>query len=393
MSPLSSSRLARIARFAFAASAALAAAAVVTSGAATAVAQGSLSVQGFGYPGGQLSTRALATGGSLADFDPQSPINPAALSLGQRSAVYVQYDPEFRSQTIAGSSISNTTARFPLFTASGRYNNLTFGLAISNYLDRSWTNVYTDTQVVNGEKIASKLTTGSTGGISDIRFAASYSFGTRFHVGAGVHFYPGENRVLVGRDFDSTLKAGGFSQATTLTYSGTAFSVGFVATPVLHVNIGGSARIGQAMHVRLGDSTMLGSGKVPTRFGASLAFDGITGSLFSVRWSNEKWSDLKGLGSSTLPLHDATELAAGVEVAGPKISGVPMGVRFGWRQRDLPFSAGPTVVKEQGYTGGLGIPLGNGRAALDLGVQFARRTQGAISEKGTIVSVGFSIRP
>jgi hypothetical protein len=70
-----------------------------------------------------------------------------------------------------------------------------------------------------------------------------------------------------------------------------------------------------------------------------------------------------------------------------------MGVRLGWRQRDLPFSAGPTVVKEQGYTGGLGIPLGNGRAAIDLGVQLANRTQGALSEKGTIVSIGFSIRP
>ena len=220
MSPLSSSR---IARFAFAVFAVFAALAAVASGASTAAAQGSLLVQGFGYPGGQLSTRALATGGSLADFDPQSPINPAALALGQRSAVYVQYDPEFRSQNIAGSSISNMTARFPLFAASGRYNDLTFGLAISNFLDRSWTNVYADTQVVSGEKIASKLTTGSTGGISDIRFAASYSFGTRFHLGAGLHFYPGENRVLVGRDFDSTLKAGSFSEATTLTYSGTAF--------------------------------------------------------------------------------------------------------------------------------------------------------------------------
>ena len=387
MSPLSPSR---IARFAFAV---LVAVVLSVAAAQLASAQGSLSVQGFGYPGGQLSTRALATGGSLADFDPQSPINPAALSLGQRSAVYVQYDPEFRSQANGGKNISNTTARFPVFAASGRYNDLSFGLAISNFLDRTWTNIYTDTQVVSGQRIASKLTTGSTGGISDIRFAASYSFGTRFHVGAGVHFYPGENRILIGRDFDSTLNAGSFSQSTTLTYSGTAFSVGFVATPVLHLNIGGSARLGRAMDVRLGDSTTLGSGKVPSRFGASLAYDGIAGSVFSVRWSNEKWSDLKGLGSSTLPLHDATELAGGVEIAGPKIDGVPIGVRLGWRQRDLPFSAGPTVVKEQGYTGGLGIPLGSGRAALDLGLQFATRTQGALSEKGTIVSVGFSIRP
>ena len=50
-------------------------------------AQGALSVQGFGYPGGELSTRALATGGSLADFDANSPINPAALLVGTRSTI------------------------------------------------------------------------------------------------------------------------------------------------------------------------------------------------------------------------------------------------------------------------------------------------------------------
>ncbi len=387
MSPLS---FLRIGRSAFALTAAVVLMAGATSAAA---AQGSLSVQGFGYPGGQLSTRALSTGGSLVDFDPQSPLNPAALALGQRASVYLQYDPEFRSQKNSGTNITNTTARFPLFGVSGRYNDLTFGLSMSSYLDRTWSNVYTDTQVVSGAKIGSKLSASSTGGISDVRFAASYSVSPRLHIGAGVHFYPGENRILVGRDFDTSYRAGSFSQATTLTYSGTAFSVGFVATPVLHVNLAGSARFGSAMNVRLGDSTVLGSGKVPSRFGASLAYDGITGSIFSVRWNTEKWSDMKGVGSAALPLHDAAELAGGIEVAGPKVDGVPIGVRLGWRQRDLPFSAGPEAVKEQAYTGGLGIPVGNGRAAFDIGVALARRTQGALVEKGTVVSVGFSIRP
>src|SRR6185312_14916219 len=47
-------------------------------------AQGSLGLQGYGYPGGELSTRALATGGALGDFDANSPINPAALMIGTR---------------------------------------------------------------------------------------------------------------------------------------------------------------------------------------------------------------------------------------------------------------------------------------------------------------------
>ena len=71
-------------------------AAALCSAAPALCAQGATSVQGFGYPGGELSTRALGTGGSLADFDANSPLNPAALLVGTRATVYVQYDPEFR---------------------------------------------------------------------------------------------------------------------------------------------------------------------------------------------------------------------------------------------------------------------------------------------------------
>ena len=34
---------------------------------------------GFGYPPGQLSTRALGMGGALAEFDAQSVVNPQAV--------------------------------------------------------------------------------------------------------------------------------------------------------------------------------------------------------------------------------------------------------------------------------------------------------------------------
>jgi hypothetical protein len=64
--------------------------------AAPAGAQGTLSGQGFGYPTGQLSTNALGNGGAMQEFDPFSPITPAALgSLApwRRPAFYFQYDP------------------------------------------------------------------------------------------------------------------------------------------------------------------------------------------------------------------------------------------------------------------------------------------------------------
>jgi hypothetical protein len=99
-------------------------------------AQGALSTQGFGYPSGELSTRALATGGSLADFDANSPLNPAALLVGTRATVYVQYDPEFRFVTGTGLNASSVTARFPLFLVSGRIGQARFSLSYTSFLDR-----------------------------------------------------------------------------------------------------------------------------------------------------------------------------------------------------------------------------------------------------------------
>ena len=101
---------------------ALGAAALSAPFARTAAAQGSLSTQGYGYPTGELSTRALGTGGSLAEFDPASPINPAALgswgaspinsairSVWGRTAFTAQYDPEFRRVT-AGTGSQTSAA-------------------------------------------------------------------------------------------------------------------------------------------------------------------------------------------------------------------------------------------------------------------------------------------
>lgn len=356
-------------------------------------AQGALSLQGFGYPGGQLSTQALGTGGAMAEFDPQSPLNPAALGVGKRALVYLQYDPEFRTVTLPGSNVSTTTARFPLFAVSGRYGKANFGLAFSSYVDRTWTNTFADTQVVSGEKIGSRLAASSAGGISDLRVAMSWTFTPRFLVGIGVHAFPGENRTSIGRLFNDSAKFGNFTSSNTMAYNGTAVSLGVVAVPVNHLNVAASARFGGTLRIRMGDSTVLGQAHVPGRYGVGFAFDGVPGTVFSARFNTERWSDLKGLGSTALQLHDATEAAAGVETIGPHVAGQTTVLRLGYRDRGLPFSADANVVKERSVTGGVGLPLARGFMAVDLAVARAVRTSGNSSETGWIVSVGLAIRP
>jgi len=356
-------------------------------------AQGTLSAQGFGYPGGQLSSRSQAVGGSLAEFDPQSPLNPAALSSPARALVYVQYDPEFRTTAIGGLSSKVTIARFPAFGISARAGQMSFGLSFSSYLDRTWSNTYADTIMVGGTRTPTTVSASSDGGITDVRGAASYAFSDRFIVGLGVHVYPGRNNTAIGRTFQDSTAFGGFSQSGEITYAGTALSLGVIATPVDHLNLSLAARLGGTLDVRQGDSTVLGSARVPNRFGASVAFDGIAGSTFALRWSSEQFSALKGLGSASLPIRDATDIGFGAEVLGPKIGISELAFRAGVRSRDLPFSPSGMPVKELSYSGGLGLPVAQGRGMLDLGLTHAHRTATGADETGWIVSIGLSIKP
>src|SRR5580765_2475116 len=96
-------------------------------------AQGALSLQGLGYPPGQMSARAEGTGGGLADFDALSLTTPASIAGVGGPAVFFQYSPEFRKVTVPDGGVANTTtARFPM--AAGVLpmgQNWTLGLSVS----------------------------------------------------------------------------------------------------------------------------------------------------------------------------------------------------------------------------------------------------------------------
>ncbi|MFI5312197.1 MAG: hypothetical protein ACHQQ3_13235 [Gemmatimonadales bacterium] len=356
-------------------------------------AQGALSTLGFGYPSGQLSTRALGAGGALAEFDPNSPLNPASLVGALRALVYLQYDPEFRNVNSGGQTASTLTARFPLFGVTGRIAGVNIGLTFSSFLDRTWTNTYSDTETLGGQRVPSTVTAQSNGGVNDVRLAASYTIAQNYHVGLGFHVFPGENRILIGRDFPDSTQIGSFTQADIFNFSGSAFSFGVLATPVPHWNLALSGRVGGPLRMRAGDSTIVGAGHVPDRWSGALAYDGFAGSALSVRYVTERWSALRGLGSAGLPISDATEFAAGAEVAGPKVSNVPMAMRVGFRARELPFSLGVAKVEERSLSAGLGLPVSNGRGSIDLSVVRAQRSAAAVRETGWTVSFGLGIKP
>ena len=360
---------------------------------ALAHAQGSLGSLGFGYPLGGQSARSLGAGGALAGVDPQTPLNPAAIVMNARSQVYAQYEPEFRTVTIGGVGTKTTMSRFPLFALTGRQGEATFSVSFASFMDRTWVNTYADTQTVGSERLASAVLTQSVGGISEGRVAMAWSFSENVHLGFGLHVYPGQNRVSIGRIFSDSSRVGNFQVSDSYSFSGNALSLGAVVIPGGHFVLSGDLRIGGGLTMRLGDSTVVGRGTVPLRYGVSASYDGVPGAVFTGRIGGDRWSDLRGLGSAALGLKDATDMSVGAELAGPRISGSPVLLRGGYRSRGLPFTYRTSAVNESSTSGGVGIPLIGGRAIIDVGAMHSTRSSGGVSEKSWLLSIGVGIRP
>jgi hypothetical protein len=107
------------------------------------------------------------------------------------------------------------------------------------------------------------------------------------------------------------------------------------------------------------------------------------------------WSRMSGLGAAGFQGHDGWDFGGGVEVVGPRLGGDRgLLLRVGGQTRTLPFLASGSVVCENDVSGGLGIPVGNGRAAIDLSIQRAIRSAPVgVSEGAWLLSVGLTVRP
>lgn len=364
-------------------------------------AQGSIGAQGFGYPTGQLSTRALGTGGAIGEFDQSSPLNPAAISYFRRAQLSAQYDPEFRRVTAGGASQNAIIARFPVISVGLPVRDrLAVGLSASTYLDRTFTTTYQTTTRIGDESVSATESVESRGSVADLRLGLGFIAARWLRVGVAGHVLTGENRLVSGRQFADTSRFGSVSDSSTLAYSGAAVSGGFEMTPVRGLSIAGSARRGLDMHVERGDSTVR-TGSAPDRLGIGVRFDRITGASFSAGYARTTWTRMRELGSSALDVRDAPEFMAGVEAVGPRLGDVPLLLRLGGRERTLPFGLGGAEVKERAFAGGLGLPFAGGRALGDLALQHAsRRLNGAVassvgdaSERAWTISVGFTVRP
>ena len=384
---------------------AVALAAVALTSAGPAEAQGSVGAQGFGFPPGQLSTRAIGLGAAIAELDPVSPRNPAAVARWGRPGLYMQYDPEFRRVESAAGRDGTLNVRFPLIGGATRvHRRLSAGIMISTLLDRTYTNQSSSVQQVEGSELTASTLYQSAGGLNDVRLALAYELSPQLSVGLAGHVVTGENRVTIATTFDRD----GFlpvTQQSEVNYSGTAFSAGVNWLPGNDFAIAGSMRLEGSLRASRNEVTV-DAGRLPSRAGVSLAYAGVPGAAFAVGANWEQWSRI-GLGSSNVRGQDTREIGVGVEVEGPRFRSAIVALRGGFRARGLPFgvtTVSPTDAVETSFASeeaislGAGIPLatfgGVSRAVFDLGVQRASRTGIAgIRERAWTLSLGLAVRP
>ncbi len=361
---------------------------------AVAAAQGNLSVQGLGYPPGQLSARSLGAGGALGEMDPTSALNPAAIIEFGAPAVSMQLEPEFRRVTQNGKSANSSTQRFPVFVVALPFGDrLMIGASSATLLDRSWETTTPQDQLIRGDTVAFNSTTKSDGSVNDLALTAAYVFRPWLRAGIAMHTVNGRDVIEVRRTFQDTVRYGNSTETVSNTYAGGALSAGI---ELLEPSLGGVAlsyRRGNKLTQSIGD-TLIESARVPDRFGLGLVFNGFSGATLAFRTAYDRWSALGNMDSASGAAMNSWDTSVGAEFVGPRLGGFPLALRVGTRWRNLPFPADGHQVHEASFTGGLGLTLAQGHALFDIaGVHAARSASIGISEQAWTLSMGFTIRP
>jgi hypothetical protein len=360
-------------------------------------------VRGLGLPGRSLSVHALSTGGAFGLFDPESSLNPAALTaFPALTAVFTGLE-DFRHVENPAGSASVRESRFPQVAVGGvlRSSPLALGLGFSNYTSRDFTLATADTILLRGAPVPVNDTVISRGGLSDLSLGAAYRVQAHWAVGGSFHVLTGSNRVSAHRSFGDMVTDTlaqlflASSQSSEISFAGVGVELGTVRSfgprfaVAAIVRSDGRARVDR-------DSASVSRVDLPFTFGLGLRWQvrpklALASQGLFRTWSGAN-SDLLEQGGTGAD--NTFEVAFGGEFTPNVKEPSKKPLRFGARYGSLPF---PLVIGEQAHE--FGVSIGSGlsfaqeRAGIDLGVEHVWRSAGAFSERAFLVSVGVTVRP
>lgn len=356
-------------------------------------AQGALSAQGFGYPTGGLSTRALGTAGATSEFDLLSSRNPAAISDITNAIVSVQGEPERRTVRIGDVTETSQLQRVPLVAAGLRIRKVALLASGSTLLDRTFATRSVGTATVDGRQVSTTDDLESRGALTELRLGAGWSWKT-LRMGVAAVAVTGDYNVVRARSFDDSLGLGSVRDSGSIGFEGVGASVGVNWRPIRDILVGASWRLGGGLDAVRQDQSVR-SANVPGRVGFGVLFDGIEGAILAASFEQVQWSDMNGLGSDDATARDATNWSLGAEFASGAIRRFPIFWRVGYAQRDLPFLLRTEPVSERTINAGVGIPLAGEAAVVDFAIQRSqRRLQSDLAQEDAwSLTAGLTIRP
>ncbi len=359
----------------------------------TASAQGALSAQGFGYPTGGLSTRAIGTAGATSEFDLLSSRNPAAISDITNAIVSVQGEPERRTVRIGDVTETSQLQRVPLVAAGLRIRKVALLASGSTLLDRTFATRSVGTATVDGRPVSTTDDLESRGALTEMRLGAGWSWKS-LRMGVAAIAVTGDYNVVRARSFDDSLGLGAVRDSGSIGFEGVGASMGVNWRPVRDLLVGASWRIGGGLDAVRQDRTVR-SASVPGRLGMGALYDGIEGIILAASVEQVQWSNMNGLGSDDATARDATNWSLGAEFASGAIRRFPIFWRVGYAQRELPFLLGSEPVAERTVNAGVGIPLAGEAAVVDFAIQRSQRRlpSDLAQEDAWSLTAGLTIRP
>ena len=183
---------------------------VATLAVATAAhAQGTLSTQGFGYPTGGMSARALGAGGAITEFDPLSSTQSRRAAEHRRRRVVrpggARVPPAVRRRR-ARSRRASRAIRWRCVAIPLR-NNLMAGLTVSNLLDRSFETNERRTQIIGDSTLHhDQFLQERRRHRRRARSPLAWAPANWIRLGVAGHAITGDNRLRSTQQFDDSLR-------------------------------------------------------------------------------------------------------------------------------------------------------------------------------------------
>jgi hypothetical protein len=351
-------------------------------------------IRGLGFPDLGVAARSAALGGGNAAFDGESTVNPAAFGSWTGTTGWAVASSSSRSFDAGSGASSLTSTRFPVFGfASDVSPRLVVAVTASDYLDRNWSVLQTDTVQPRDSALVVNDQTKSQGGVSDLAVSAAYRM-PRLVLGLGLHLLTGSVQTSVLRKFvTDSLAYLPFAVQSSTTYRGVAASFGVVAAPLPWVALAASLRVAGRLRAESPDATVDVPMPVELHFG--LSAQPLAGLELATTVGYASWSRASAalLASDSEPARNTWSVGAGAGLSLLRVGRSPVPLRVGYRWRQLPFPIGGAALTEHAASLGLGFTAAGGRATVDVSVERGTRAAGATRESFTTTMLGLTVRP